>query len=890
MDRLFSRCCHKRRFPRVKGIAFFCAAGHSILPGFLCSPDWREKFISCIINAGRSRDERRNMDLNGVKYDAFISYRHCPLDMFIAKSIHRRLENFKLPKSILETVKAKGKKNKIERVFRDQDELPLADNLSDPIDVALTNSDFLIVICTPRLPQSQWCRKEITSFIEKHDRDHILAVLAEGEPYESFPYELTHEEVVISNPDGSTTTEVRELEPLAADVRGKSKRETEKMLDDAAVRLCAGIFELNYDDLKQRHKEQQTKKRVRILSTIAGVMFVFAMVCMALLLKINSQKKTINSQYGEIQDQYSQIQKQYTQIEEQYAEIQDKYEDAMVGSAEELLNEGRRNDALYALLHAINGNDCKSGTEYLLSKALNVYGFGPLRSPASAYDLGANVEEMVVNSEGTKIALKGTSGEMVVFDTQTGEKIYSVRTTEGQYSFSSYEQEAFASEDVVYYIDKGQLSYYNLGDGKGDSVLNEVETLIGDEKMGVVFAYNGGAITAFDALGKKLYSIDINTIGDDFSSYMPYLENYSFSPDMSKLIIESWYNAQNNIYLIIDVKTGKVISSYFGTNADLDDIALTSDAFYLMKTDMYFDASSSFHRVYAFDINTMEPLWEIGISGKFYSDIIADKGLLFLHSSSNGLLLDGKTGAQLNSWEELPGIVKAVVASENTVLAECNNGGMYTLKADLDEYMDVSISFYANAPTNKIMDVATRNNEIYLMFDGEKYVSRYAPGNCEIEYSDYQPPEEYLDYDYTFGEYVKLEDGVSKSAITSGDKKYTFSQRYDGTVVVYDSDNNVCSNIYNYDSQLVDVLYIDELDRYVLKGYSSSYLLDESLQIVGKIPSCYDYEDGNFIVNKDEGWYKIPYYDTKAIIDRAWEMLGDYVPSDEIAARYGIKQ
>lgn len=837
------------------------------------------------------------MGLNGVKYDAFISYRHCPLDMYIAKSIHKRLESFKLPKSVTEKVKAKGKKTKIDRVFRDQDELPLADNLSDPIDVALTNSDFLIVICTPRLPESQWCRKEITSFIEKHDRDHILAVLAEGEPYESFPYELTHEEITITGPDGATTTEVRELEPLAADVRGKNKRETEKMLDDAAVRLCAGIFELNYDDLKQRHKEQQIKKRIRILGTIAGTMFAFSMVCMALLLKINSQKATIDSQYNEIQgqytqieDQYTQIQDQYTQIEEQYAEIQDKYEDAMGASAEELLSEGRRNDALYALLHAIKKDSCKSGTEYLLSRALNVYGFGSLRSPLNTYDMDANVEEMVINQEGTRIALKGTSGEMAVFDTETAAMLYSVRTTEEQYSFSSYEEEAFASENVIYYIDKGTLCYCDFETQTTKCVLDEVETVIGDEPMGVVMAFNAGVITAFDASGIQLYSIDISTLGEDFSAFMSYLEDFTLSPDKTKVVIESWFNAGNNIYVILDVKTGEVISSFFSGNEELGSVALSDDIFYLIKSDLIFDANNSFHNVFAYDINTMEQLWNVGVLGKFYTTATADNGLLFLNSTSNALLLDGKTGMQINSWEELPGIVNAVIVSEEEIMVECSTGEMYTLRPTLDDYMDISGSIYANAPTNKVMDIAICNNNIYFMFDGKKYVSRYAPGNCEAKYPDCDCPDEYLDYDYTFGKITELENGISENAFISSDEKYTFSQQYDGTVVVYDSDNQICSNIYNYDSKLTDVLYIEELDRYMLRGYSYSYLLDADLQIVGKLPACYDYEDGNFIVYSDGGWYKIPYYDTKTLIDKAWDALGDYVPSDETAAQYGIKK
>ena len=36
------------------------------------------------------------------KYDAFISYRHCELDKFVAENLHHILESYDLPKSIKE--------------------------------------------------------------------------------------------------------------------------------------------------------------------------------------------------------------------------------------------------------------------------------------------------------------------------------------------------------------------------------------------------------------------------------------------------------------------------------------------------------------------------------------------------------------------------------------------------------------------------------------------------------------------------------------------------------------------------------------------------------------------------------------------------------------------
>ena len=79
-----------------------------------------------------------------MKYDAFISYRHTPLDMEIAKKLHKGLETFRIP---LPVQKKTGKK-KISRVFRDQEELPIGADLTEKISSAIRESEYLIVICS----------------------------------------------------------------------------------------------------------------------------------------------------------------------------------------------------------------------------------------------------------------------------------------------------------------------------------------------------------------------------------------------------------------------------------------------------------------------------------------------------------------------------------------------------------------------------------------------------------------------------------------------------------------------------------------------------------------------------------------------------------------------
>ncbi|MBQ2085666.1 MAG: toll/interleukin-1 receptor domain-containing protein, partial [Oscillospiraceae bacterium] len=128
---------------------------------------------------------------NGFRYKAFISYRHQAPDQQIAKRLHTLIETYRIPSGIRETsgISSMGK------VFRDQEELPLSSSLSEDIHEALEQSEWLICICSPRYLQSKWCLEELNYYIKLGRRDHILTILAEGEPAESFPEQLRFETV-----------------------------------------------------------------------------------------------------------------------------------------------------------------------------------------------------------------------------------------------------------------------------------------------------------------------------------------------------------------------------------------------------------------------------------------------------------------------------------------------------------------------------------------------------------------------------------------------------------------------------------------------------------------------------------------------------------------------
>lgn len=80
-------------------------------------------------------------------------------------------------------------------VFRDEEELPVAADLSSPIYRALDNSKYMIVICSPQTVESSYVADEIRYFKSIGKADRLFAVLIEGEPNASLDQECLSDQI-----------------------------------------------------------------------------------------------------------------------------------------------------------------------------------------------------------------------------------------------------------------------------------------------------------------------------------------------------------------------------------------------------------------------------------------------------------------------------------------------------------------------------------------------------------------------------------------------------------------------------------------------------------------------------------------------------------------------
>lgn len=240
-----------------------------------------------------------------MKYWAFISY--SSKDRRWGEWLRRRLENYRIPKDIRGQRLTDGAvlSKYLRPIFRDRDELPSSDNLGEKIQIALKNSRYLVVLCSPNSARSRWVNKEITDFQAMGNSKNILALILGGEPNsgdpenESFPPALRYP-----------------VEPIAGDLRKEGDGK-----DRGFFKIIAGIAQLDFDEIYRRH--ERAARRRRLLLTLVSITLILTFAGLAILAMIQRdkalrQEKRATAQYLATQ---SQLELQSSKAKEHYGTV-----------------------------------------------------------------------------------------------------------------------------------------------------------------------------------------------------------------------------------------------------------------------------------------------------------------------------------------------------------------------------------------------------------------------------------------------------------------------------------------------------------------------------------------------------------------------------------------
>ena len=355
------------------------------------------------------------------EYTAFISYRHAPMDSAIAKLLHTMIEQYRIPKEL----QTNGR-DRLGIVFRDQEELHASSDLSAEIRKVLDHTEFLIVICSESTGQSRWVPQEIDYFLEKHDRSHVLMLLAGGEPSQVMPYRLTH----ITDPQ---TGEVREVEPLAADVRADTVGAIKRKLRRELPRLVAPILGCPYDALVMREQKRKTR---RLLTAAAAVLTVTTAFSAVLLMK----NRQIEAQNQELISQKEQIQWRESEL--------------LALDAEEALANGHIREALELSLAAMPENSDQAAhplAQSILMRSMNLFGDENYSNMVSVTELEQStiIRNFRISEDGTKVVTMDSYRQVNCFDKETGALLWSHQAEKDDY-LESIPYLGYSSSTTIY--------------------------------------------------------------------------------------------------------------------------------------------------------------------------------------------------------------------------------------------------------------------------------------------------------------------------------------------------------------------------------------------------------------------------------------------------------
>ena len=473
-----------------------------------------------------------------MKYDAFISYRHSELDMYIAKKVHKSLETFKVPRAIK---KKSGKKN-IKRVFRDQEELPIGSDLGNNIKCALEESEYLIVICSPRTKDSYWVLTEIETFISMHGRDRVLAILIEGEPDESFP------ELLLTDDEGNP------VEPLAADVRGKNKKEIDKKMKVEIMRLAAPLLGCTYDDLRQRHKERKLRKMILAIAAVAVFAIAFGLYSSynAMMIKKNLREKQVN---------------------------QSKY---MASKSLELLEYGDRQSAALVAMEALptetEDRPYVASAGLALSKALCCYDTGNVIGMDRILKHELPVVDFTFNQEGTKIATIDRSEGVYVWNLENGERMLYILPEIGEGGYTEDVKKAVLTlDEQLLVVRANTLTLFDLSGEivwkKEMDLDGDINNCIADCETGIAICQSLDFCVIVDMKSGEVVDTIQCSIEDSFCSEM------AFSDDKKKCILAHYTSddtATSGMVTVYDFTTQKSID-YKTENSYILEAAVCND-------------------------------------------------------------------------------------------------------------------------------------------------------------------------------------------------------------------------------------------------------------------------------------------------------------------------
>lgn len=662
-------------------------------------------------------------DLSSVKYDAFICYKHGPIDSVAALTLQRALENYHAPKGISDKKKPFG------RVFVDEGELSSCGDFGQQIREALKNSGWLIVICSPDTPLSPWVQLEIDTFLEYHDRSRILAVLTGGSPDTSFPPQLKG----VSSGAGEVFA--------AHAISNTPGAAAKKLKGDALLKVAAPMLGTTYDTLKQRHKLYRLQKTAAITAgfLVAAVGFAAYAVNRANV------------------------------IAEQAVKIEEEYQRALINESLFLAEQAQKqldsNDplgaielALQALPSADQNRPVLTEAEYVLGKALGIYTTpGSSRNTVTAVGkIETGRDRFVLDESGDYMFVwNSMEGGIQVWETKTMKMIHDL------YPDDPYSLRFVGSHgDKLYLQQVNGLRCINYLTGEEIWFAEKADTVAAQilENSGCMFAFARNR----DGLSIERLAMDDGSIQKKLDILIPenlhIQQEICISEDGMWAVVAAYDNTDQFYVLRLDLTTG-ACHQLLESTAAVQALQLTGDTLAVIRSDgfggmsnvgkstvLVAEKADVFFDIYGLDTCSLQSSYTFRAFSKedgiceikpvtYQYGNTAAEGLVFIWCD-RCILLNRYTGEVVREYT-MPSSIVDVQLLENGLETVNRDGSIAAVRFDADTGEGEESVMLKQYWTDSVTGVSRRDDTFYIQHNPFDISSDYTIRKYkENEYDD----------------------------------------------------------------------------------------------------------------------------------------------------------
>ena len=692
-----------------------------------------------------------------------------------------------------------------------------------------------------------WCKKEIETFKKLRGRKNIFCVLVEGEPKDSFPQE------VLVDDDNKTL-----VEPLAADVRGETKKEVLKKLKTEKLRLIAPIFNLDYDDLRQRHK-QRRQKQILITSLIVATFFIlFSIYTSVMLIKINSQQKMLKLHQAE---SLSTKAKDYLKNDNRYDAIKSSYQSL-------------------TKFNNVNMPYTAEG-EYALVESLGLYDVGSSYKTISEIKT-KGVASLIKSSDDNKYAVVYDEGEeYTLFDTESLKTIKNFSVNGLYVTENSF---TFIGNDLFAYInEKGNISIVDAKTGKLTKEINKEKESFTSVKGDA----DGNYLSYIDDKKLYIYNVKENKAVGDISNKQSYLKQIYYSSDNKYLFVSTSnnnYDLNKEDYItvhVVDIDKVKEINNVT-YNASFVEGMLTKDnnVYMLMNRTIGMDFNML---VVSYNYIENETNWSKTFEGNFgkfitrsYPDgtnniAVVNYQTVNVLDASNGDIVE-----TFNTNSEVIGIYSYM--NKEIYLVFLKDGSVNFINMEYKNNVEYMGKFEFNL--DKYSKVSQSKNGFLLIPNNDNRVILYEPKtNTAAKKEDIKidyPSDDSIklsEYDKVKEEYKIKNKSLVDKIFYDTKKELLFVNYTNEDLVIYNvKDKTLLKTIHNL-GKVSHYFGKDKYNRIYIGDISNSYILDKNYEKVGHIKSLRKLEKDKVIISNSDNFYSIKIYNLDEILKEAEEYL-----------------